>query len=219
MMILKTFIRRNIFTLRKTKGISFQILGIVFNFKNLFLMKRKKTLILTTLIILALVAAVFWPEKELSENFLATEISKIEKYLDSHEILNKDVSEASLGWHLDHVLLVVNSIYGQLEASDPGLYKSKINKIRTLVFTINGIPRGRGESPNRVRPKDDISKQEILNHLAMVREIIYKFDSLPKRSHFAHPYFGMLDRKQSKKFIKIHTNHHLKIVKDMLNKK
>lgn len=181
-------------------------------------MKRKKILITTALIILALFVAVFWPEKELSGNFLTTEISKIEKYIDSHKVEREEVSKASVGWHLDHILLVVNSIYGQLEKSDPELYESKFNFTRKLVFTMNSIPRGRGESPNRVRPKDNISKEEILNHLGMVRKAKDKFDSLPEQSYFAHPYFGMLDRKDAKKFVKIHTNHHLKIVKDILKK-
>lgn len=179
-------------------------------------MKRKNLLILIILFVVALFAAIFWPEKELNGNFLASEISKIEAYASSQDVVNEKVSRASVGWHLDHVLLVVNSIYKQLVASDPKLYKSKFNFTKTLVFTINGIPRGRGEAPNRVRPDENIGKKELLEHLKRAQELVGQFDSLPQKSYFAHPYFGMLDRKDAKKFVKIHTNHHLKIVKDIL---
>ncbi|MFN8364825.1 MAG: hypothetical protein U0T78_06125 [Cloacibacterium normanense] len=36
--------------------------------------------------------------------------------------------------------------------------------------------------------------------------------NLPSQSYIEHPYFGHLDVKQTLKFLKIHTQHHLKIV-------
>jgi len=148
--------------------------------------------------------------------FLEKELKEVVRQIEHHKLLNKDVSSGSVGWHLDHVLLVVKSIYGQMESSDSKLYKSKFNLIRTLVFATNNIPRGKGKSPDRVRPKNDISKAEILEHLKLVQELVDKFDTLPKRSYFDHPYFGMLHREQAKKFIRIHTTHHLKIIRDIL---
>lgn len=173
-------------------------------------------MIFTLLIVLAIILAIFWPEKEVFGNFLSTEIEKVEKYADQSTVLNDQVSKSTVGWHLDHVLLVIGSIYKQLESSDSSKYQRKFNKIRTLVFTLNGIPRGRGKSPDRVYAKEDVSKEEIIDRLKEVKATLTKFDSLPNGVYFDHPYFGMLTRAETKKFVKIHTNHHLKIVKDIL---
>ena len=87
------------------------------------------------------------------------------------------------------------------------------------MFTFNSIPRGRGESPSSVRPKENVSEEEISEHLKNAKEILTLLDSLPEKAHFKHPYFGMLNRKDSKEFLKIHTNHHLDIIKDILKEK
>lgn len=173
-------------------------------------------MILGIFIVLALIIAIFWPEKEVFGNFLSSEIEKIENYVDQSVIVNDKVSKGTVGWHLAHVLMVVGSVYKQLEMSDPSSYKWKFNTVRTLVFTINGIPRGKGKSPDRVRPDDHITQEEVQKRLKAVRAMMEKFEALPKGANFNHLYFGMLTRGETKKFIKIHTNHHLKIVKDIL---
>ncbi len=89
-------------------------------------------MIFTLLIVLAIILAIFWPEKEVFGNFLSTEIEKVEKYADQSTVLNDQVSKSTVGWHLDHVLLVIGSIYKQLESSDSSKYQRKFNKIRTL---------------------------------------------------------------------------------------
>lgn len=151
-------------------------------------------------------------------DFLRQELVAIENYLEYNNHINTEVSEASVAWHLDHILLVINGVYQRMDSSIVAEYESKFNFIRSLVLTTNHIPRGRGESPKAVRPNADVSLDNIKRHLKLAKESIQKIDSLEENSFFKHPYFGKLNRKQAKKFLKIHTNHHLKIVKDILKK-
>ena len=181
-------------------------------------MKRKNLIIGIFILLIIPITLISWPLEELKGNFLTSELHYIENHLDFRDRLDVNVSKAPIGWHLDHVLLVINGIYQRMDSSDVNQYKKEFNLSRSLVFTMNKIPRGRGESPKSVRPSDNISKEDILEHLTLAKKKVIQFDSLPENSFFEHPYFGLLNRKQAKKFVKIHTNHHLDIVKDILKK-
>ncbi len=151
-----------------------------------------------------------------SSSFLNEEIEKIVHLKSKHHVLNKEVSSADISWHLDHMLLVINRIYEALEKSDPSAYESGFNLPRIIMFSTKYIPRGRAKSPNVVRPKDTITLAVIEDHLKSAQLNLQKFDALPEKSNFVHPFIGQLNREGAKRFIKIHTQHHLKICNDIL---
>ena len=157
-------------------------------------------------------------QEEMESDFLNQELVSIESYLEHGDHMNTEVSQASVAWHLDHILLVINGIYERMHSSNVMDYERTFSFSRSLVFTTNQIPRGRAESPKSVWPKENISLDSIRNHIKLAQETISKFSSLEENAFFEHPYFGKLNRKQAKKFLKIHTNHHLKIIKDILKK-
>lgn len=148
-------------------------------------------------------------------NFLQNEMLQLRGYLTSKDSINLDVSSVSVGWHVDHILLTINSIVEKMELSNPKEFKPKINLGRMMMFTFNKIPRGKAESPSFVKPKD-LNIAVIKAHLDLAYENLKKMDSLPRNAFFTHPYIGRLKKKQAKKFLRIHTNHHIKIIEDIL---
>ena len=149
---------------------------------------------------------------------LALELTEIRKYIPQKDQYEASVSKANVAWHLSHMLMVIDSVCKAMQKSKPENYKSKFNLNRTLVFTLNKIPRGRGRSPKIVRPPDDISAAHIEQQLSEVSTALAAYVQLETNAHFTHPFFGMLNKKQAVKFLKIHTEHHLKIVREVLKK-
>ena len=129
---------------------------------------------------------------------------------------NQAVSSSGVGWHIEHTLLTLSRIQHALSKSDPKDYKWKFNFIRILVFATNKIPRGRGKSPEVVQPKGNIDADSLSSHIIKIRAKTMAFDSMSKDQFFVHPYFGKLKLKQAIKFLEIHTDHHLKIINDIL---
>ena len=148
---------------------------------------------------------------------METKISTLESYVTQKDILNPTVSKVSVGWHIDHALITINKIYETLAASDPKQYKYSFNIVRTIMFTFGQIPRGRAKSPKVVLPPENISDHEIAKQLELAKETLKKFDTLPANAYFEHPFIGSLKRDKAKKFLNIHTLHHLKIIKDIIN--
>lgn len=45
-----------------------------------------------------------------------------------------------------------------------------------------------------------------------------KIEHFDKNAFFEHPLFGVLNKKDTMKFLKMHTTHHLKIIQDISKK-
>ncbi|MFT5857957.1 MAG: hypothetical protein ACI865_000041 [Flavobacteriaceae bacterium] len=142
--------------------------------------------------------------------------TELEKHIENYEVINTGVSAKSIGWHIDHVLRVNNSVSKAMKESDPSKYSYSFNLTRSYIFTRNSIPRGRARAPKAVVATEKIEKSELLRRLKDNRAYMQSLSSLPPKSNFKHPYFGVLNLKQTIKFMRIHTEHHLKIMRDIL---
>ena len=156
--------------------------------------------------------------KESDPDFLEDELGRISSHFDQRNIKTKAVSEAGVAWHLDHVLKVINNISDNLIQSDPAAYTSNFNLQQIAVHTSGVIPRGAAQSPKEVLPPDDILLDSLHLQLAMARQNMIKIDKLPEHAFYRHAVFGNLDRDATRRFLEIHTNHHLKIIADILEK-
>jgi hypothetical protein len=149
-------------------------------------------------------------------NKLKLQLLEMESYIDSCSKLRPTVSSVPISWQLHHSLFVIIGISKVLLKSDPKEYKKDFNIRRNLILTINKIPRGKGKSPDIANKVEVIEKEEIQDLLIKANEIILKHDSLADKSFYKHHYFGVMNKYQSLKFLTIHTEHHLKIIRDIL---
>lgn len=147
---------------------------------------------------------------------LEKEFLLIKEYIKDFEKENLEISKGSVGWHLDHSLKVINGVYRALKESDPSEYKRKFNGLRLFAFTLGSFPRGRAKSPKRVLPPEIIIKEDIEKQLTSAIKNFKSFQDLKENQYFTHPLFKQLNKKKTIKFLKLHTNHHLKIIKDIL---
>lgn len=141
---------------------------------------------------------------------------KIEKYLPHYESTHTNVSQATVGWQLDHALKVLNSVLAILAKTDPKKYKNSFNFKRSVIFATGKFPRGKAKSPKQVLPPEIIKLEDLLAQLSEARKNVKTIISIDKHTFFIHHIFGTLNKNQTLRFLDIHTNHHLKIVDDIL---
>lgn len=153
-----------------------------------------------------------------SDNYLLEEeLEKLESLFTERDSLNVEVSKVDVAWHLDHSLKVINAISDSMKASKPQDYKLKPKLGWLYIFTFNQIPRGVAQSPSFTLPPDTILTEDLFEQLNRARENMNSFDELDSKSHFIHPLLGILNKRRTKKFLKIHTQHHISIIQDILN--
>jgi hypothetical protein len=147
---------------------------------------------------------------------LKRQLIELEQYFPFMEEENLAISKVPVAWHLDHSLRVINSITSALVQSEPHQFKQNFNFWRGLFLTLNFLPRGKGRAPKKVLPELEIRESDLRSKLSLAKENRLELEKLPAFAHFSHPMFGELKNSQAEKFIRIHTEHHLKICSDIL---
>jgi hypothetical protein len=130
--------------------------------------------------------------------------------------INESVSKSTVLWQINHSFMVVNEVSKALQLSEPKNYKWTFNKKRFLVFLLNKIPRGKAKAPEKARPIENFNEESTLFLYQEMMTNFQKVYSLDKNANFKHPIFGHLNKKSTIKFLYLHTNHHAKIVNDIL---
>ncbi|PWG06110.1 DUF1569 domain-containing protein [Polaribacter aquimarinus] len=147
---------------------------------------------------------------------LENKLNSIENYISDFEQRNLKISKATVGWHLDHSLKVINAVISSMEKSDPNLYQDNFKFLGKLLLSLNFFPKGKAKAPKYLLPPDTILKEEIVSQLKLAKENINKIEKLDTNVFFKHPLFGNVNKKRVVPFLNAHTNHHLKIVKSIL---
>jgi hypothetical protein len=143
-------------------------------------------------------------------------IKQLEGQIANAEKRNLAVSQANVGWHIEHSLLVINSIVATVNKSDDSKYKWKFNFIRTFIFAIGKIPAGKVKAPASVQPKGAFNLDKIKADFTTAQNNITVLQGLPANKFFKHPFFGDLNVKPTISFLKLHTRHHLKIIQRII---
>ena len=149
---------------------------------------------------------------------LETTIKKLEQLIEHADQVNIRISEKSVDWHIDHSLKVIIKSCEALKKSDPSNYKVENNPIRTRIFKTGSIPRGVAKAPKTLMALDKIQIKELQDQFSKAKKQIDEVKNLHENCHFKHPYFGLLNLSMANAFFVIHTEHHLKIIRDIINK-
>ncbi|MEL6917201.1 MAG: DUF1569 domain-containing protein [Bacteroidota bacterium] len=175
-----------------------------------------KILTITFFLTIGIIWAMAEKSNQKEKIFLESELAELETYFEYRDSLNTKVSKVDITWHLDHSIRTINEICKATKNSDPKNFKGSIHLGRSFLLLINKIPRGRAQAPQIVTPPETIHTDSLHIQLKKARLNLIVYDSLLKKAFFKHPYLGNLKKKTAKRFIKIHTEHHLKIIRDIL---
>lgn len=158
-----------------------------------------------------------------------SEISRIANQLD--EVANivrtgdaalavrvKRVSGWSIGQQLDHLLRAAQATLDRI-LDAPAPLARRINLTGRVLLGLGWYPRGVARSPKAFEGHDR-SAAEIEESLVSVRAALGRVRERPDlvgrpEAVVPHPYFGGLTRTQALRMVAVHTEHHLKIVREL----
>lgn len=149
---------------------------------------------------------------------IAVLLDQLEANIQYADVVNTGVSQASVGWQIDHTLKVINSVCNALKSSNSHEYNPTFNIKRSYFLLVKKIPRGRIKAPKTVRSYEVITTDAIEVQLKTARALLNGLDAMDKKSYFTHPFLGQFNLRQTLIFLELHTKHHLKIIDDILKK-
>ena len=182
-------------------------------------MKNRTHIILILLAGILLLSSASRKESDKRHSDLELQLNEVASYIAVRDTINLEVSEATVAWHMDHIYLMVNQLHKALQYSDENTYKADSNPTRDYVFNSKTLPRGKVTAPESVTPKGDITINTLQTHYDEALATVEKLSALAENKHFSHPILGTMNRDETITFLTIHTEHHLKIIRDILKKK
>ena len=115
-------------------------------------------------------------------------VPELANYIPNFNQSNKSISEVTVGWHIEHCLLVIKQITSTVAQSEPKLYKSKFNMSRFFVFLSKTIPRGKAQAPKVVIPTEEITLDSLKASLANTYQAITYLKDCEEHQYFMHPF-------------------------------
>ena len=100
---------------------------------------------------------------------LKTLVNQLESHIVDFEKTSVAISQSSIGWHIDHSLMVINGIIEQLKKSNPENYKWQFNWNRIFIQSINKIPRGKAKAPKVVQPLEPATAALLISKLEIAK--------------------------------------------------
>jgi len=143
-------------------------------------------------------------------------MSELTPFITRSDKTRTSISDVGVHWHVDHALKVILLVADALKKSNPNNYRPEANLLKLYVFSNGSIPRGKGYAPDFVVASGKIKLQDLREQLAKAKKVIAEIEALPPQSYFEHAYFGPLDLAFSIRFLEIHVEHHLKIIRDII---
>lgn len=144
-------------------------------------------------------------------------MDELEGLIPDYEKTNTSISATSVGWHIAHSFMVLERMSMSVAQSDAAQFKKPSFSFKKWVVMLLGrIPRGRGKAPATVVPTETITLQIINERLASAKRAIEEMKTANEHGFMTHPIFGILNKKETLRFMQIHSHHHIAIAKEII---
>lgn len=144
-------------------------------------------------------------------------IQELEACIQQGDQVNTTISEKGTFWHIDHAMRVIAGGINLLYSSEPGKRWPRIHWARHYVFFMGKIPRGTEKAPRAVVSHEPVYEKTLQKRQKNVRFALKLLEKTKSNQFFVHHALGHLNKRGVIRFLEIHTQHHLHIVKDILN--
>ena len=139
-----------------------------------------------------------------------------ELYRESHraEESSNKISKASVGWHIAHSYLVIIKSCENILGNRNRPSKNPKWLQKEIFFLLRKIPRNKIKAPEFVVPIDD-TEEEIQRLYDQAMSLLLQLKQT-REGYLSHPFLGPIKMRRVPLFLRIHTAHHLQIIREII---
>jgi len=126
------------------------------------------------------------------------------------------ISDWSVGMHVHHCCLSIQAIHDTLARSRPPAPRTWRTLLGRLVLWRGRFPRGRARAPKFAHPAPDLSAEQLTEQLAAAEQALSAMSGLDPGTWIRHFALGTFTRDDAIRFVGVHNDHHLAIIRDIL---
>lgn len=149
---------------------------------------------------------------------LENQILQLESFIKDADVINPKISKRGVDWHIEHTLRVLEEVCTFLNTDKAAQLSGNINLTGRILLALKYFPRGKARAPKTVYNKEEVIRENLTPLLNKIKIEVAKIPQLPDTIQMKHPYFNILNKKRTIRFLETHTHHHIKIIQDILNK-
>ena len=120
---------------------------------------------------------------------IVKQIAELSAYIPQSEKQNLAVSNANIGWQIDHSLRVINQVIFSVLKSNPAEYKRTFNWRKSLILFTKKIPRGKVRAPKGILPTEEITERSLISGIELAQANIGLLENCEPNHFFVHPFF------------------------------
>jgi hypothetical protein len=139
-------------------------------------------------------------------------------WVGQRDCFHAPTSSWNVGQQIEHCCLVIGGVHEALAKSQPPAPRARISLVRRGVFLTGRIPRGRAKAPKSVHPAAVPDRAHLETCLERAREQVEAIRALGADAWFKHFVFDVLRRDEALRFLQIHTDHHLRIMRQIASR-
>jgi len=144
-------------------------------------------------------------------------LQEVESFIPSWQQKDESVSNWTVGQQIEHVLKATSAftvmILRDRKADGSGIHK----QLKGLLLQRGSFPRGIAKAPDISMPADATPATGLTARLHKTRNRVSKLPDVSASAVAHHHYLGEMDRDEAVAFMAIHLEHHIKIIRDIVN--
>ena len=146
---------------------------------------------------------------------LLERLDRVSAFLGFSGVTVADISEWSIGQHAEHVVRATSALTILVMRNRASEGSNESGAMKVALLNQGFIPRGVAQAPEGTLPAEETDIDALNQLILKTSNRIRRLAEVGPDAAAIHPYLGEMKRDEAIRFMEIHLDHHLQIMREI----